>query len=108
MTTMDEHGTIRYTAGDTFELHFIDIMEDNVIIDWTGWKHEIKISKQIGAPPMFVIKESDIDLSTPGLLRIKKQDGVNLQPGLYYYDWVVTRPDGSVETWFNNKIFLVD
>ena len=110
MTTMDENGNIHYTLGDTFDLHLVDIKEDDVSIDWTGWKHELKVTKQIDGEPILSLSESDgIDTSIPGALRFKRlPDEVEISTGKHYFDWKVTRPNDTVETWLNNKLFFVE
>lgn len=110
MTTMDENGNIRHIAGDTFDLHLVDIKEDNIVINWAGWKHSLKVFKQIGGITIFSLDETDgIDITIPGVLRFRKGKEYTVIPtGVYHYDWITTRPDGTVETWFNNKLFIVE
>ena len=110
MTTMDEHGNIKCIAGDTFDLHLVDIKEDEIIIDWTDWKHELKVFKQSGGQTILSFDETDgIDTSIPGVLRFRKEhEDTDIQIGKYYFDWVITRPDGTIQTWINNKTFLVE
>jgi len=109
MTLMDEQGNIKYVARDTFDLHLVDIREDSVIVDFTNWDHKLKIFKQIGGQPILVFEGTDIDKSIPGSLRFyKTPNDMQISPGKYYYDWVVTRPNGKVETWINNKNFIVE
>lgn len=106
---MDEQGNIKYIAGDTFDLHLVDIKEDDIIIDFSNWGHMLKVFKQIGGQPILIFEEEDIDRSIPGSLRFyKSPTNMEITPGNYYYDWIVTRPDGTVETWMNNKNFIVE
>lgn len=110
MTTMDENGNIHHIAGDTFDLHLVNIKEDDVAINWTGWKHELKVFTAAGKTTLFTFTEtSGIDTSIPGTLRFKKLPNEITQTAgqQLYYDWIVTRPDDTVETWFNNKLFFV-
>lgn len=110
MTTMDENGNIHHVAGDTFDLNLVDIKEDDVVINWTGWKHELKVFSAAGKTTLLSFtEESGIDVSIPGALRFKKlPNEITLTTGQYYFDWTVTRPDGTVETWLNNKLFFVE
>ena len=111
MTYMDSQGNINCIAGDTFDLNLIDIKEDDVAIDFTDWKASLKIKLNANSRNSEIkfTETTGIDLSETGAIRILIAAGdMDLKTGSYIYDLIFTRPDHSIETWFNNKKFIVE
>lgn len=107
MTRMDLDGTIHYTAGETFNLKlYVD--EDNAPIDFLNWQIEFKVFKA-SATFLTFTNTNYINTSNVGLIIITvPPSAMNLLSGTYLYDLKVTRPDGIVEIWLNNKKFVVE
>ncbi len=109
MVRMDADGNIYYLKGDTFLLNFINVKEEGTIIDWTNWDIKLKIFKG-NTTILELTKNNGINLSINGAIKIlQTPTQMNaLKFGEYLYDLIVTRPDGTVETWLNNKKFIVE
>jgi hypothetical protein len=107
MTKMDERGNIYHTSGETFNLK-LNVLEDDVPIDFANWHIELKIFNSTGE--IKILNETEgIDISVPGWLIIKMPPSeLQLPIGTYYYDLKVTRPNGDIEVWLNNNKFIVE
>lgn len=111
MTRMDNDGNIFTTRGDTFKLSLINIKENGVLINWTGWQAQLQVRENPNSVNT-VIAFSDldgIDLTIPGkLVVVKAAADMNKIAKGYFYDLQMIRPTGEVETWFRAKHFYVE
>lgn len=109
MTWLDEDGNIHHVKGDDFELRLIDFKEEGVLINWTGWS--VLIQARASATSIEKVIEftnSDIDLTTPGMMIITKiKTACNFVAKTYLCDWQFTRPNGKTDTLLPNKKFIL-
>ncbi|MEG8946614.1 hypothetical protein [Rosettibacter firmus] len=108
MVKMDQNGHIYWVKGDTFYFNLI-AQENSTPIDFTNW-HIKFIVYDHNDDIKFILDETNgIDLSTPGLIKFSKDlSTINIERGKYKYDLIVTRANGIIETWLNNKSFMVE
>ena len=105
MTTMDSDGKITHVKGDTFYVKFINVKNDDVTINWTGYTAKFVVKTAVGGKTIFTLTETaGIDLTTNGTIIIQKSatDMSAIAARSYVYDLQLTK-SGVVDTWFNNK-----
>lgn len=109
MTTMDSAGNIRHVKGDTFYVKFINVKNDGITIDWTGYTAKFVVKTAIGGKTILTLTQTTgIDLTTNGIIIIQKSatDMSAIAARSYVYDLQLTK-SGVVDTWFNNKILEI-
>ncbi len=109
MTWLDEEGNIHHVKGDDFELRLTDFKEDDVLINWTDWSILIQAREKSTSPDKVVeFTNSDMDLTTPGVMIISKVNtAFNFTAKTYQCDWQFTRPNGKVDTLLSSKKFFL-
>lgn len=109
MTWMDDDGNIHHVRGDDFLLTLTDFKEDGVAINWTGWNILIQArEKPASVNKVIEFTNTDMDLSTPGIMIITKaKTACNFLPKVYVCDWQFTSPSSKTDTWLYNKKFIM-
>jgi hypothetical protein len=112
MTWMDEDGTIHHVRGDTFSLTMTEVKDsDGDLIVWSNYKMSLIVKSDPNNEDSVLdfSEEDGIDLTTPGLILIKKDtDEIELATEVYYYDWKVINPSNEIDTWIHQAKLIVE
>jgi len=113
MASKIEGTTITMTRGDTFRAHVTMTMGDAKYTPVSGdsvriaVKHDIMNSKRTAYKDSEPLIDKQIPIDTM-VLELSPSDTKNLEFGNYVYDIEITFADGTVDTFINNAILIID